>query len=93
MKVRSNDCSLPDTDISSYGLDCTTDSYEQHYGPTSAVLTDAKRDTVEKHSWKISKGKYGRIGPVVEYLPDIEPLPSTPQSSVSANEHSKYAVI
>ncbi|KAI0090475.1 digestive organ expansion factor [Irpex rosettiformis] len=61
--------------------DDTADSYEQHYGAASTILTDAKRDGVEKQLWKTSKGKYGKIGPVVEYTPNVEALDHTPQPS------------
>lgn len=64
-------------------LDGAADLYEERYGASSTILTDAKRESVDKNSWKTCKGKHGKVGPVVEYFPEVEGSSQLSKTSVS----------
>ncbi|KAH9892650.1 digestive organ expansion factor [Cubamyces lactineus] len=58
------------------------DSYEAHFGLHPAVLTDSAREAVDRRAWTSQRGKLGKLGSVVEAVPEgVEP------SSAAGSKH------
>ena len=47
-----------------------TDPYEAHFGLSPSGLTEEAREAVGQKSWSTRREKCGRLGPVVESLPE-----------------------
>lgn len=48
----------------------TSDAYEVHFGPQSAVLSDTSRAAVEQRAWKTERSKHRKMGATVELIPE-----------------------
>ena len=46
------------------------DPYEAHFGMSSSVLTEGAREAVDQRSWSTRREKSGKLGGVVESLPE-----------------------
>ncbi|EMD37680.1 hypothetical protein CERSUDRAFT_105606 [Gelatoporia subvermispora B] len=49
------------------------DSYETHFGSNSSVLTSTAREAVDRRAWTATREKCGRLGTVVQMLPEGPP--------------------
>ncbi|OSD06957.1 digestive organ expansion factor [Trametes coccinea BRFM310] len=47
-----------------------TDPYEAHFGLQPAVLTESAREAVDRRAWTSQRGKLGKLGGVVEAVPE-----------------------
>lgn len=65
--------------------DTASDPYEHHFGPQTALLTESKREFVNKKAWKTSREKYAKLGTVREYTLEGE-------TSAQSQEESKTFV-
>ncbi|KAI0675384.1 digestive organ expansion factor [Trametes maxima] len=51
-------------------LGTEVDPYEAHFGLHPAVLTEGAREAVDRRAWTQQRGKMGRLGGVVESVPE-----------------------
>jgi|SRR5882762_2143491 len=51
-------------------VEAILESYEVHFGPTPAVLTQDSREAVNRSSWILSKDRFGKLGSVVTSSPE-----------------------
>ncbi|KAI8992953.1 digestive organ expansion factor [Trametes punicea] len=58
------------------------DPYEAHFGLQPTVLTDTAREAVDRRAWTSQRGKLGRLGGVVEAVPE-----GAASSSAAAAKH------
>ncbi|KAJ7045868.1 digestive organ expansion factor [Mycena alexandri] len=46
------------------------DAYERHFGPTPSLLSESSRAAIDRHAWSASRKTYGKLGSVVELVPE-----------------------
>ncbi|KAI0663442.1 digestive organ expansion factor [Cubamyces menziesii] len=52
----------------------SADPYEAHFGLQPVVLTDTAREAVDRRAWTSQRGKLGKLGGVIEAVPEgVEP--------------------
>lgn len=51
-------------------LDGGADPYEAHFGLQPKALTESSREAVDARTWKSQRGKLGKLGGVVEAVPE-----------------------
>ena len=62
--------------------------YEAHFGLQPVVLTDTAREAVDRRAWTSQRGKLGKLGGVIEAVPEgVEP------SSAAGAKHKVYPLI
>lgn len=66
-----------------YYVEGTVDPYESHFGLHPTVLSESKRNAIEKNSWKTARNKFGKLGNVVEYIPDVSENSTEEQKSIA----------
>ncbi|KAJ7680675.1 digestive organ expansion factor [Mycena polygramma] len=55
-----------------------SDAYESHFGRTPSLLSESSRAAVDRHSWTTSRRTCGKLGAVVELVPEgSQPGPSS----------------
>ncbi|KAJ7824661.1 digestive organ expansion factor [Mycena olivaceomarginata] len=53
-----------------------SDVYESHFGRTPALLSESSRAAVDRHAWTTSRRTSGKLGAVVELVPEgLQPGP------------------
>ncbi|KAH9942377.1 digestive organ expansion factor [Epithele typhae] len=62
--------------------DAGADPYEAHFGLTPSVLTQSAREAVDRREWATRRDKCGKMGAVVESVPE-----GVEHSSVSGSKH------
>ncbi|KAJ7187894.1 digestive organ expansion factor [Mycena filopes] len=46
------------------------DAYESHFGPAPSLLSESSRAAVDRHAWSTSRKTCGKLGSVVELVPE-----------------------
>ncbi|KAJ7451734.1 digestive organ expansion factor [Mycena galericulata] len=59
----------PDVEAEDEGVS-GLDAYETHFGPTPALLSESSRAAVDRNAWTTSRGTHGKLGTVVEVVPE-----------------------
>ncbi|KAI0916433.1 hypothetical protein AcV5_006869 [Taiwanofungus camphoratus] len=61
--------------------DGALDPYEQHFGANSIALTDHAQEGVDRKAWKTSRNKLGKLGTVLQSVPDGSTMDVVPNNS------------
>ena len=64
----------------------SSDTYEAHFGLKPTILSEKSREAVDERQWSSSREKCGRLGAVVESVPE-----GVEYSSVSGTKHKVRA--
>ena len=67
-------------------IEISSDTYEAHFGLKPTILSEKSREAVDERQWSSSREKCGRLGAVVESVPE-----GVEYSSVSGTKHKVRA--
>lgn len=69
------------SELNSLIIENKIDSYEEHFGANTTLVTDARREIADQKTWKTTKGTHGKLGAIVTYgSEDLQQV--APKSSV-----------